>query len=438
MPNLMRNLIYDLQTASFNGVEFAFSTIEEKGGMERIIHSFVNSTNIVTQDVGLVPMEIKMKINFTYKINGIGSEVSYKQRRDQLVNELLKEGTGQLNHPIYGLLSAVCLPYNLNNNISNINNPDFEVTFIIITPQEDYLSIPKYVSFSNEVQAQTFFDAFSEKYNIDKFKKNIDAAKSKVNNVLNKVEDFTRGVTKIKNNINEFNNDINNFKSKIDAIIVTPALLVNSLTTTFDNIKDIVENPLDAFNVYNNLSKTYTINIIDIKKEVENGEINLNQKYAINNEEALERINNDIALSDLIDVYCFNAGLESLLEYSFESIDEIIDIKNKINEKFNAYFSRTNDTSKQEYGYTYNNTLDPSIIQLLQDLSIFFNKYFDILLLNSVNIIEIEVQNMNLYSLVYSLYGNLNYKDLILKLNQNNISNPRFMAGTFKVIKELE
>ena len=65
------------------------------------------------------------------------------------------------------------------------------------------------------------------------------------------------------------------------------------------------------------------------------------------------------------------------------------------------------------------------------------NNYFDYLLLNNFNIIEIDVKNMSIYSLCYALYGDLEFKEKTLELNRDRIINPRLINGKFLIIRKI-
>lgn len=83
-------------TGTFRGIEFNYTSSERIAGRKAVIHTFPNSDEVQSEDLGRLPRAFTLDMI----VHGIGA--AYFSRRDALHAALDKEGTGELNHPLYG------------------------------------------------------------------------------------------------------------------------------------------------------------------------------------------------------------------------------------------------------------------------------------------------------------------------------------------------
>ncbi|RLC69255.1 MAG: hypothetical protein DRH97_00150 [Chloroflexi bacterium] len=117
----------DLLKGSIDGIPFNFTESAVTDGGSTIVHSYVNSDNVDQEEVGKPPRSFNMNIY----VHGVGRE--YYRNRDSM-EAILSRGAGKdLVHPTQGKLYVVVDgPYTLNESIAEIGIAPISVKFTVI------------------------------------------------------------------------------------------------------------------------------------------------------------------------------------------------------------------------------------------------------------------------------------------------------------------
>lgn len=87
----------DLQDASFRGVHFECTSVDDGMSKTLAIKQAPYSNKASIEDMGNEPLR--------YSINAIYSGSDYKQSMDALIAALSATGAGELIHPIHGIMN---------------------------------------------------------------------------------------------------------------------------------------------------------------------------------------------------------------------------------------------------------------------------------------------------------------------------------------------
>jgi len=112
-----------LSPGSFNGSEFLIEESQVSGGRKVIVHEFPNQDTRYVEDLGL--------LNETIRITAAIPTASYFAGRDSLKASLESTGYGTLIHPFYGIRSAVCTGYDIDESPSSLGYVKIVMTLVV-------------------------------------------------------------------------------------------------------------------------------------------------------------------------------------------------------------------------------------------------------------------------------------------------------------------
>lgn len=493
------SLKYNSKTGKYTGdytkIPFVFFESTEEFGRRKVIQEFINSENIQVQDLGASENKYTLRIVFSvdsfdktkdFILTGnlqylVSDNFSYLEKRQKLIQELMKKGNGILCHPIQGNIKVSFLSGRIVESITSLGFPDLEVTFVrvgkipvkkfdtsiiydkyfacaralyplanevlelsssgnLVPKNEENFDFKKasdnLFETTGQVKPPTLLDKFREKCSNlrnSKFINNIKSFGKSVNNIVSNIKSAVREIQKFSDMASDFNNYILNLREDLNNLIISPFAIGQSLINVLNSLDSVIDNPLAQFNMYMGLAEDIDSNSNYMTKQTTNGDSSKKSSQEINTQELLEMKNNEIALNNLVKSYCIMAACNSILSYNFNDVDEAEKIRLKLNTIFNNLIST--QSNNQVQGYEYDTNIDVDIIDILKQINQAINDYFDNLIITLPNIGIINIRENDIFNIMNNYYNNLDYIDNILNLNKDLYDNPRFISGDIKVIE---
>lgn len=208
----------ELQDASFRGVQFECTSTNDAVSKALAIKQPPYSNDAEIEDMGNNPSNIS--------VNAVYSGEDYKIWHDALVAALLETGSGELIHPIHGIMQVNVVDYSVDHNAENRDSCTISIKFIRAKDKKRELFIP--VAVPDEIYTEDI----------------IDAPTSALEQYLKKLEildqnQFFDAVNNIRNGINTFRDGLNLAKTSIENILSPASFIVGlvddvSQLVTFD------------------------------------------------------------------------------------------------------------------------------------------------------------------------------------------------------------
>ncbi|MDA3509398.1 DNA circularization N-terminal domain-containing protein [Acinetobacter junii] len=124
----------DLQDASFRGVPFECTTTTESGSKSLAVKQAPYSNKAYVEDMGNAPLRINIDAVFTGE--------NYKTEMDALWAALVATGSGELIHPVHGVMQVNAENYNIVHKAEDVNACTIAIEFIQAEDKERPLFIP--------------------------------------------------------------------------------------------------------------------------------------------------------------------------------------------------------------------------------------------------------------------------------------------------------
>ena len=208
----------ELQDASFRGVQFECTSTNDAVSKSLAVKQAPYSNDAEIEDVGNNPRNIS--------INAVYSGEDYKTWLDALEAALLETGSGELIHPIYGIMQVNVADYSVDHNYESVDYCAISIKFIQSKDKKRQLFIP--VAVPDEIYTEDI----------------VDAPVSALEQHLKKLEvldqnRFFDEVNNIRNKVNEFRAGLNLVKSTIEKVLEPASFIVGlvddvSKLVTFD------------------------------------------------------------------------------------------------------------------------------------------------------------------------------------------------------------
>lgn len=208
----------ELQDASFRGVQFECTSTNDAVSKSLAVKQAPYSNDAEIEDVGNNPRNIS--------INAVYSGEDYKTWLDALEAALLETGSGELIHPIYGIMQVNVADYSVDHNYESVDYCAISIKFIQAKDKKRQLFIP--VAVPDEIYTEDI----------------VDAPVSALEQHLKKLEvldqnRFFDEVNNIRNKVNEFRAGLNLVKSTIEKVLEPASFIVGlvddvSKLVTFD------------------------------------------------------------------------------------------------------------------------------------------------------------------------------------------------------------
>lgn len=208
----------ELQDASFRGVQFECTSTNDAVSKALAIKQPPYSNDAEIEDVGNNPRNIS--------INAIYSGEDYKIWHDALVAALLETGSGELIHPIHGIMQVNVVDYSVDHNAENRDSCTISIKFIQAKDKKRELFIP--VTVPDEIYTEDIIDAPASA--LEQYFKRLE--------ILDQNQ-FFDAVNNIRNGINTFRDGLNLAKTSIENILSPASFIVGlvddvSQLVTFD------------------------------------------------------------------------------------------------------------------------------------------------------------------------------------------------------------
>lgn len=124
----------DLQDASFRGVHFECTSVDDGMSKTLAIKQAPYSNKASIEDMGNDPTRIS--------VNAIYSGTDYKQSMDALVAALRATGAGELIHPIHGIMNVYVNTYRFQHDANDVDYCAIAIEFVEAEAKEKPLFIP--------------------------------------------------------------------------------------------------------------------------------------------------------------------------------------------------------------------------------------------------------------------------------------------------------
>lgn len=111
-----------LYDASFRGVAFEYFGVDDSGDKSLAIHQAPYANDAVIHDMGNNPKNISM----TAIIDG----ADYEQALEALLDALEAKGAGELIHPIFGAITAICASHRVKHDSEIVDGCTVEMQFV--------------------------------------------------------------------------------------------------------------------------------------------------------------------------------------------------------------------------------------------------------------------------------------------------------------------
>ncbi|QHH96685.1 DNA circularization N-terminal domain-containing protein [Acinetobacter dispersus] len=182
----------ELQDASFRGVHFECTTTNESGSKSLAIKQGPYSNKASIEDMGNNPLKISIDAVFTGE--------NYKVEMDALWAALVATGSGELIHPIHGVMQVNAENYNIVHKAEDVNACTIAIEFIQAEDKERPLFIPVVAPTAIDTKAITDTPARSLQAALNKLE-NTDPNKffTIVNNIRNGVNTAYQYLGIVKN-----------------------------------------------------------------------------------------------------------------------------------------------------------------------------------------------------------------------------------------------
>ena len=124
----------DLQDASFRGVPFECTTTTESGSKSLAVKQAPYSNKAYVEDMGNAPLRINIDAVFTGE--------NYKTEMDALWAALVATGSGELIHPVHGVMQVYAESYQIGHVAEEVDACKISIEFIQAEDKERPLFIP--------------------------------------------------------------------------------------------------------------------------------------------------------------------------------------------------------------------------------------------------------------------------------------------------------
>nr|DAE96192.1 MAG TPA: DNA circulation protein [Caudoviricetes sp.] len=184
----------DLQDASFRGVLFACTATNENGSKSLAIKQAPYSNKAAVEDMGNDPVKISIDAIFTGE--------NYKIEMDALWAALVATGSGELIHPVHGVMNVNVVNYNISHIADEVDACKISIEFIQAEDKERPLFIPVAAPATIDTNSITDTPASTLNAALDKLEKT-DPNKffTVVNNIRNAVNTARQFLGTTKNTI---------------------------------------------------------------------------------------------------------------------------------------------------------------------------------------------------------------------------------------------
>lgn len=157
-----------LRAMSFKGVVFPVTNVVNNSGRNLAKHSYPYRPGQDVVDLGRQPLEITVDaifVNEPFLVQAFGRDL-YPGRFEKLLAAIHEGGSGELVHPVFGTLKAICETYNDTTTTDELNAIRVNLTFV---EDDTNVAVPFSVpsSFDAATKAAGLLDDFASSLGVD-------------------------------------------------------------------------------------------------------------------------------------------------------------------------------------------------------------------------------------------------------------------------------
>ena len=270
---------------------------------------------------------------------------NYIETKENLERALNRKGSGDLVHPTYGILEAICVSYSVSEGLEDgLGAAFFTITFIEVSQiarpvaKKSNLSlIGQYVALARELVV----DVFGKNFNL------VQLPTAVIDESLRNIRPLAMGLDSIVNNVLLQTQNVAVLKAKIDrlgefgdSIVNFPKRLGLALDDLYATFLTLVDNPQDLYREF-----IERVRIIDRPRPVPSpGEVTDVQMTRIRNENALNTLDKQLSL-----LVC----IESLFKVTHSNINEAVKEAKGLEREITS-FLEFQDLDYETYNIFYN------------------------------------------------------------------------------------
>ena len=387
----------NLQTGSWRGINFLLESSSVVFGQKTSTHNFPNSDRTEVDQFG----KVRDGLNLTFVLYAQGD--AYYRKRNAMKSALNLETEGELVHPFEGTkVCKVVGQVRMDETMQELGVVRFTATFQEIN-KKIYPKVTE--DRSNEIAYNldeintSLRTMFIDNYNVDGSSNAVlQSALDSIDKVNEVSRNISAGFNLVASKANTLATNISNLDRYKPTLVQDAENLVNSIESVYTSLIFLTSDTKDNINMYNSMIGEY-------------------KEYKALDELSKDRQEQNKNTQAFIGLFCgtlfgYLCLASESSEYSTES--ELNTTKNIIFDNYNFIKDFIDfDTS--------------SLIETL------INNTYDILDNKQVNKIKtIDIVPQPLDVLCYSIYGNLDYFDTIISLNQ--LEKPYLVSGEVQII----
>lgn len=411
-------------TGTFRGVPFNYETSTGIAGRKAVIHTFPNSDDVQSEDLGALPKAFSLDLII------FGVDEEYFSKRDSLFVALDTLGPGELNHPLYGKFSVqLDGVYTFTEETSSQGKITISVPFIRIDSDEkesrpskrtiDADSKNTSTGIMNETKGITFYPPNTLIQKANEFTSDIGLDGLGEIPLIN--NEYLDGVKAISQNIT----DIQARFASIARVITNPldysrysALISEFGLSDLTDIAGIIDGVGQLYEKGRDFTSDIGLWLRGIESTYDYND-DVDDSTAPTTRQNQEQNNNNIAFRNLIQIIGVSHAASAMIQ-----IDYVTD--EQLNTETDLIMNQIDKVAEYLSG-------NAEIFALLKTMKSNLRVAIDDELLNVFNVETINIPfGTSMTTLVHSLYGNLDNYNTIRDLNE--FTNLSLITGDIKVV----
>lgn len=414
-------------TGTFRGIPFNYETSTGVGGRKAVIHTFPNSDDVQSEDLGALPKAFSLDLII------FGVEDEYFSKRDSLFTALDAHGPGELNHPLYGKFQVqLDGAYTFVEETSSQGKITFSINFIRVDSDEkesrpskrtiDADSQNTTTAIMNSTKGIIFYPPNTLIQTANEFISDIGVdGLGEIPLIDNK---YLEGVKTISKNIT----DIQDRFSTIARVITNPldyskysALITEFGLSDLTDIAGIIDGVGQLYEKGREFTSDIELWLRGIESTYDYND-DVDDSRAATTRQNKESNDNDVAFRNMIQIVGVSYAAAAMIQVDFVT-----------DEQLNAETDRIMNQIDKVSGYISGNS---EVFSLLKTIKNNLRVAIDDELLNVFNVEIINIPyETNMTTLVHGLYENLDHYDVIRDLN--NFTNLSLITGEVKVVTDV-
>lgn len=223
----------DLQDASFRGVQFECTATTDAYKKALAIHQAPYSNDAEIEDMGIDPRQISITAMYTGK--------DYLTWTNALEAVLAQTGSGELIHPIYGILQVQVMSWQIQHDVENVDYCAISMEFVKAKSDKLSLFIPSATAQSIDTKAMLASPAKALETELKALERDDPSA-------------FFNTISKIRNGLQSAYKLINGVKNTVDDI-ASPADWMYGMVNDVSRLASFDVTDISAISKWRSLSK---------------------------------------------------------------------------------------------------------------------------------------------------------------------------------------